>query len=170
MNNLMIVLVAIIALSLGVYAKQLGSTPEQTPVNPLLNFTLPDLQGKSHHINEWQGKVLVINFWATWCPPCRKEIPEFIALQNQYGERGLQFIGIAIEERQPVANFAQNIGINYPTLIAEDIGIMLARQLGNVSGAVPFTIVVDAQGKIVYRHPGELSKQQLQTVILPLLS
>jgi len=169
MNNLMIGLIAVIALSLGVYAKQLSSAPEQPAMNSLLEFTLPDLQGKPHNIKEWQGKILVINFWATWCPPCRKEIPEFIALQNQYGDKGLQFIGVAIEDTQPVAEFAKKIGINYPILIAEAIGIMLAGQLGNSSGAVPFTIVVNQQNKIIYRHPGELSKQQLQDVILPLL-
>lgn len=133
-------------------------------------FNLPDLSGHQHHISEWQGKILVINFWATWCPPCLKEIPDFIALQEQYKTQDLQFIGIALEDREPVAKYATATGINYPILLGGDNGIALARQLGNSVGAIPFTLIVDRQGQIILRHPGELSKERITTAITPLLN
>ena len=120
-------------------------------------------------MSEWQGKIRVINFWATWCPPCLKEIPEFIALQEQYATKGLQFIGIAIDDQDPVGEYLATIKINYPILISGDTGIGLAHQLGNIVDAVPFTVVVNQQGQIIYRHQGEFSKEQILKIIEPLL-
>jgi thiol-disulfide isomerase/thioredoxin len=111
----------------------------------------------------------VLNFWATWCPPCLKEIPDFIDLQKQYADKGLQFIGIALEDKEPVAEYAAKTKINYPILSGGDNGIALAHQLGNSMDAVPYTLIVNRQGQIIYRHPGELSKEQLLKVIAPLL-
>ncbi len=137
---------------------------------PLPAFNLPDSSGKPHDIAEWRGKILIINFWATWCPPCKKEIPEFITLQNQYSAQGLQFIGVALEDKESVREYMNTVKINYPVLIAEDQGIALAFKLGNVSGTVPFTVVVDQNGQIIYRHQGNFSKDQILSVIAPLLT
>jgi thiol-disulfide isomerase/thioredoxin len=166
----LIIIAAIVALTLGITARHLFPSSENTAPSTLSGFNLPDLSGQQHNISEWQGKVLVINFWATWCSPCRKEIPDFIALQEQYAAKGLQFIGIAIEDKEPVAKYAAESKINYPVLLGGDNGITLAQQLGNNVGAVPFTLIVDRQGQIVHRHPGELSKEQLMEIITPLLN
>lgn len=166
----LIIIAAIIALGLGMTARHLFPSAEKTGVSALPEFALPDLSGHQHNISEWQGKILVINFWATWCPPCLKEIPEFIALQEQYADKGVQFIGIAIEDREPVAEYVATTKINYPVLLGGDNGVTLAHQLGNSVDAVPYTLIVDRQGQIIYRHPGEFSNEQILEVITPLLN
>lgn len=134
-----------------------------------LAFGFPDVSGRMHSINEWQGKVLVINFWATWCTPCLKEIPEFIKLQSQYQDRGLQFVGISIEDKQAVLDYQKTIEINYPMLIAGDAGIGLAQRLGNVINAVPFTLIVNQSGQVVHHQLGELSVDELLKIVSPLI-
>lgn len=166
----LIIIVAMIALGLGITARHFFSTTKKTTPSALPAFNLPDLSGHQHNISEWQGKVLVINFWATWCPPCLKEIPDFIALQQQYKAQDLQFIGIALEDKKPVAEFLAATKINYPILLGGDNGITLAHQLGNSVDAVPYTLIVDRQGQIIHRHPGEFSKEQITEIITPLLN
>lgn len=166
----LIIIAALIALGFGISARHFFLPVEKAVVSVLPEFNLPDLSGRQHTISEWRGKVLVINFWATWCPPCRKEIPDFIVLQEQYAAQGVQFIGIAIEGREPVAEYSSASKINYPVLLGGDNGITLARQLGNSVDAVPYTLVVDRQGRIMHRHPGELSKEQIEEIIRPLLN
>lgn len=166
----LIMIAALIALGLGITARHLFPVVEKNVIGTLPEFNLPDLSGRQHNISEWRGKVLVINFWATWCPPCRKEIPDFIALQEHYAAQGVQFIGIALEDRAPVAEYSAAGKINYPILLGGDNGISLAHQLGNNVDAVPYTLVVDKQGQIIHRHPGEFSKEQIEEVIAPLLN
>ena len=138
-------------------------------VEALLAAQLRDLEGGSKAIATWRGKVLVVNFWATWCAPCRKEIPEFVKLQERFGTRGLQFVGIAIDQPQPVGEFAREFRINYPLLIGgvEILGLM--RESGNKSGVLPFTLIIDRQGKVASTHRGMLTEASLEAAIQPLL-
>lgn len=158
---------AVLALLAGVLVRT-GGLSKAKP-EPLPAFSLPDPAGRQHSIQEWRGKVLVINFWASWCPPCKKEIPDFVALQDRYGARGLQFIGIAVEDTAPVEDFLKTVKINYPVLIGGGEGIALAHRLGNLVDGVPFTLIVDGAGRIVDRRFGEFSKAQALERILPLL-
>ncbi|PHS72367.1 MAG: redoxin [Cycloclasticus sp.] len=143
--------------------KQTTSTHAQTikqalgAVSPRPEFSLPDLHGQQRNIKEWDGKYIVLNFWATWCTPCRKEIPEFIELQNQYRSSNLQFIGVAIDDKVSVDQFAMEMGMNYPNLIADIHGIELAKQYGNLLGALPYSVIIDPQGNIIDRQIGLLS-------------
>ena len=167
-STLLIMFAAVVALAAGLFVQRLSATKQPEPNVPAIAFSLPDVTGKQRNINEWQGKILIINFWATWCPPCLKEIPEFIKLQNEY-KKDLQFIGIAIEDKQAVEAYLKTININYPMLIGGDEGIVLSRQLGNIVNAVPFTLIVNQQGQIIHRQPGELSSEKIIEIITPLV-
>jgi peroxiredoxin len=142
----------------------LGPVGETRP-----DFALADTRGHLHRAKEWDGKVVVINFWATWCPPCLREIPTFIDLQRRFGARGLQFLGVAIDELQSVKRFADSAGMNYPVLTGEQDAIQLSTQLGNSMGVLPFTAIVNRQGKVIHVQVGELSRREAEQVILPLL-
>ncbi|WP_031434703.1 TlpA family protein disulfide reductase [Methylomarinum vadi] len=168
-QNLMILLAALLALTGGIMLQKFTASPAQLQAKPRLDIKLPDVKGKMRDINEWRGKILIINFWATWCPPCLKEIPEFVKLQTELTSKNVQFIGIAIEEQEPVAEFLASHSVNYPMLIGGDAGIALSQQLGNIVGAVPFTVIVNPTGQIVHRHPGELSKNRLLELLSPLI-
>jgi thiol-disulfide isomerase/thioredoxin len=167
-NTLLILLASTIALAGGIFVQSLSNKDQKNLTIPALEFSLPDVSGKQHSLSEWQGKIRIINFWATWCPPCLEEIPEFINLQNDFKDKNLQFIGIAVEDKQAVEQYLKTIPINYPMLIGGEEGIALSQQLGNIINAVPFTVFVNQQGQIVYRHPGELSREKILEIITPL--
>lgn len=129
------------------------------------DFSMPDVDGTTHSISEWDGKVLIVNFWATWCTPCRKEIPEFITLQDELGEKGLQFIGIAIDRPDETRHFMQEIGINYPILVDEEQGMRLVGEYGNRLMALPYTVIIDRSGNVVHTHMGEISRAAIEELL-----
>jgi thiol-disulfide isomerase/thioredoxin len=165
----LIIIVAVLALGLGLSARFLMSPADHTDNTTVVEFSLPDLTGQQHLNKEWLGKIQVINFWATWCTPCRKEIPEFIALQTKYADKNLQFIGVAVDEAAAVTDYLKTININYPILIGGDGAMSLTQQFGNKIGALPYTVVLDTQGHIVHQQAGEFSTEQLVKVITPLI-
>jgi thiol-disulfide isomerase/thioredoxin len=111
----------------------------------------------------------VINFWATWCVPCRKEIPEFVKVQARHEGRGLQFVGIAFDQPQPVGDFAREFRINYPLLIGGLDTMALMRESGNKAGVLPYTLILDRQGRVVKTHRGTLTEAALEAIVKPLL-
>lgn len=168
--KLTFLLVALLAIVAGFKLQQNNLAIKAVePAPEQLAFSFPDVNGQVQSVEQWRGKILVINFWATWCGPCLKEIPEFIQWQQAYQDKNLQFVGIAIDDQKSVADYLKTININYPMLIAGDAGSMLSHQLGNIINAVPFTVIVNRQGQIIYRQPGELDKQQFLEVVKPLL-
>ena len=128
-----------------------------------------DLDDKAQPLQQWQGKVMVLNFWAPWCPPCREEIPDFIKLQDKYRERGLIFVGVALDEKIKVQAFADEMAINYPILLGEMEAVDLAKKLGNRLGGLPFTVVIDRHGAIAASEVGGLTQARLEKLVLPLL-
>ncbi|MFO7593617.1 MAG: TlpA disulfide reductase family protein, partial [Pseudomonadota bacterium] len=117
----------------------------------------------------WKGQVVMVNFWAPWCPPCREEVPAFIALQEKYADQGFTIVGITLDTRANAQTFADTMGINYPILIAEEEGIDIAARYGNKVGALPYTALLDRQGNIVFTHRNELSFEEAEKAVQPLL-
>lgn len=142
---------------------------EDADVAAVMAATLPGLDQKPQPLKQWQGKVMVVNFWAPWCPPCREEIPGFIALQKKYGDKGLVFVGIALDETSRVQAYADEIGINYPVLIGGPEGGQLSSAAGNRLGGLPYTLIIDRQGKAVANFTGAVPEKKLEDQIAPLL-
>jgi peroxiredoxin len=146
------------------------TTPKDVIGTKIKNFSLLDVDGVQRNLSEWQGKVLVINFWATWCAPCREEVPDFVELQSQYQEDGLQFVGLALQEADEIREFLQEFNVNYPSLAGFNEVAKLAKQLGNDIGVLPYTVFVDRDGTISFTKRGPLSKTDADKVIQTLLS
>ena len=146
-----------------------GSDEQAAAVERVLQARVVDVQGASQSLEQWRGRVLVVNYWATWCAPCREEIPVFVRMQERYGARGLQFVGIAIDQPDKVAEFAQEFRVNYPLVLGGVDSIELLRQVGNRAGVLPYTLVIDRKGNLVSREPGGVKEARLEQLILPLL-
>jgi thiol-disulfide isomerase/thioredoxin len=156
------------AVAAGLYFGSQAETPMRD-ASTLLALTLPDPSGHPQALSQWRGKVLVVNFWATWCAPCREEMPEFVKAQGELGSKGLQFVGIAVDEPDKAERFASEIGLNYPVLVGGYGAIELSKTLGNRVVALPFTIVVDRQGRVAHTQLGPLKPAQLSAIVTKLL-
>jgi len=140
------------------------------PANPILGQTRPefamkDLDGELRNIKEWDGKVVLINFWATWCPPCLREMPYFIELQEKFGEQGFQIIGIAIDDEDAVRAFADDMDINYPIMAGETDTIELSSRYGNRIGGLPYSVFINRKGEITDTITGELHKIKAEEIL-----
>lgn len=164
-----IALAGAIGLGGGIYLG-MSRTPGAARAGPqaleaLYATTLPDLGLRAQPISQWKEMTLVVNFWATWCVPCREEIPGLIRLQSRYASKNLQIVGIALDSPRNVAEFAKSLGINYPVLIGGLDAINLSRTLGNTTGALPYTIVVSPGGAANRPHLGVLTEAELESLI-----
>jgi thiol-disulfide isomerase/thioredoxin len=135
--------------------------PELRPVFSLADVT----SGEPRSITEWDGKALLVNFWATWCPPCRREIPLLNELQATYGPRGLQIVGIAVDSREAVAEYQQQTKLDYPSLVGELDAIAVGRQFGLDLYGLPISVLTDPAGKILAVHMGELTREQAVALV-----
>ena len=169
-----LIVAGIVALAAGVLWRQQADAETRTAVAKantatLFALSLPDVRDKEQPFAQWKGKVLVVNFWATWCEPCREEMPRFMKLQQEFGGSGLQFVGIAIDQADKVRQFASEIQLNYPALIGGYGALELSKSLGNQFGALPFTVVADREGRIIYSQLGPLKDAKLRSIIHQLL-
>ena len=146
----------------------LSATEPQIAATPAPDWKLKDVNGKTISSADFKGKVVVLDFWATWCPPCRAEIPGFVELQKQYGKDGVAVIGASVDSSDEIAavkKFAEKFGINYPVGLADQDAV---RAFGGVD-AIPTTFIIDRDGRIVSRHMGFTEKADLEKEIKPLL-
>jgi peroxiredoxin len=134
------------------------------------SLSLMGLDGAMHSLEDWKGKVVVLNFWATWCSPCLSEIPDFVVYQDQYKTRGLQIIGVGLDEEKKLRNVQRTLEINYPVLVADPKkNGALMESWGNSSGIVPYSVVIDRNGRVIYTHHGQIDSDTFNENILPLL-
>jgi peroxiredoxin len=174
MKNLKIIVAAYIIGAVFIAAMLFGqdgagvkdTNPTSKPA-PAPSWQLRDVDGQTVHSADFKGKVVILDFWATWCGPCRVEIPGFIELQKQYAKQGLAVIGVSVDEASPteVKKFAQQLGVNYPVVLAD---ANTTRAFGGIE-AIPTTFVIDRAGRIIKQHLGFTEKEEFEKEIKPLL-
>ncbi|MDS1140360.1 TlpA disulfide reductase family protein [Pusillimonas sp. SM2304] len=129
------------------------------PPDPFYAHTFSDTQGGQVEFAAYLGRPLVLNFWATWCPPCVKEMPDLDALHKKHGH--VQFVGLAVDTAANVQKFGEKVQVSYPLLIAGHGGIKLMRGLGNKNGGLPFTVVFDEKGRVSTQMLGQIKPDEL---------
>ncbi|WP_313954266.1 TlpA disulfide reductase family protein [Accumulibacter sp.] len=162
-------LAVIVALLAGIYVgtqssdtiQQSSPTPDAAVIARFFASSLDDVDGKPFPFAQWQGKTLVVNFWATWCPPCREEMPAFSRLQSLYSAKGVQFVGIALDSAESVRSFSERYPVNYPLLIGGSRGVDLAQQFGNSNLGLPYTVILGPGREVRLLQLGPLSESEL---------
>lgn len=162
------------------YWRQSGDLSETIPMENIARLyavSYPDLDGKMQSLEQWRGRVLVVNYWATWCPPCRVEMPGFSRLQDKYGADGdarpgkvvVQFVGIAFDSLNSVREYVFKTPVSYPLLIGGEETLEFSKLVGNPEMRLPYTLVLDAKGQPVFSRVGLLEEEKLERLLLPLL-
>ena len=168
--HLAIYMVAIIFLGFSIFRIfSLPSEKNTSSTAPLFSSMINDPEGKPQSLSQFQHKTIVLNFWATWCEPCREEMPE---LSNFYAEnksKNLVVVGIAIDEEKAVKSYLKNTKVTYPIFVDEDKGVFLIRNLGNSEGILPYTVIINSEGNIQKTILGRVNKDQLDAILKPLL-
>jgi peroxiredoxin len=131
----------------------------------LVDFALPDLAGKPRWLSEWQGKTIVLNFWATWCLPCKEEMPLLMEVHTRYQERGVVVVGVALDTPDAVRQFAHDFKIRYPLLVADENGLDLMARYGNSRGALPYTVVLGSDGAVAAKKLGAFRGHELHSLV-----
>jgi thiol-disulfide isomerase/thioredoxin len=157
--------VAVAAAAAGLLVAPRLLEPRAGDAGALRQASFADLAGKTRTIAEWRGRPLLVNFWATWCAPCREEIPILMVARQKFSSTGLEIVGIAIDNAQKVAEFSLSFKISYPILVADAGGLELMRQLGNSGGGLPYTVFLDRRGDITRRKLGALKQPELDQAL-----
>ncbi len=132
-------------------------------------FALAGLDGRQHELGEWRDKVVLLNFWASWCSPCQSEIRDLVTFQTRYGAEGLQIVGIGMDDEAKLRNVQRSLGINYPVLLSKSSGGALMSRYGNREGVVPYSVLISRTGEVVYTHAGTIDRETFAEQVLPLL-
>jgi thiol-disulfide isomerase/thioredoxin len=161
----------VVAVTIAAGAFVSGSRPQQwagdtsSASAELLALSLEDSSGVPQSFARWRGKVLVVNFWATWCPPCTDEIPEFSRMSEQWAPKGVQFVGIGVDQADKIREFARRSTVSYPLLIGPPNAMQMAVALGDRAEGLPFTVVIDAKGRVKTTRLGRLDEKELAVIL-----
>ena len=174
-NTIAVAVILAAAAAAGYFAQQYFRTTEQPGVttepehNALssgrIAFEMPDLNGRMHKLSDWDGEARLVNFWATWCEPCRREIPLLKKVQSEKADKGLQIIGIAVEYAEDVLPYAEQAEFNYPILVGQEEAMDAAEQSGVNFIGLPFTMVISADGDLVNVHTGEIKAEHIERIV-----
>ena len=168
--HLAIYVVAIIFLGFSFFRIFLMPSEKNAPSTvPLYSSIMNDPDGKSQSLKQFQDKTIVLNFWATWCEPCREEMPELSQLYAENKSKNLVVVGIAIDEEKAVQSYLKKTKVTYPIFVDEDKGVILSKNLGNKEGILPYTVIINSEGNIQKTILGRVNKDQLDAITKPLL-
>ena len=145
-----------------IYKTSLASDPA---IKAFLSNPWQTPDGKAADTHQWQGKVLVVNFWASWCPPCVEEMPTLDLLQKEFLQQNVLFVGIGIDSPSNIRQFLEMTPVSYPILIGGMEGSAIAKQMGNTQGALPYTVIINTKGKSTFSKLGKISEEELRSAI-----
>jgi thiol-disulfide isomerase/thioredoxin len=171
-HKLIVAAIALLAGAAGAYTFLSGrdAASGASAAATLHDAVFPDMTGKSRTLAEWNGKIMVLNFWATWCPPCREEIPLFVAAQKRWGGEGVQIVGLATwDSAAAIGSDALAQTIDYPILLGGDDAMALMSRLGLGDGQIPVTGVFDRQGRLISAKKGAYTPGELDAVLVKAL-
>jgi thiol-disulfide isomerase/thioredoxin len=149
--------------------KNLNTDYSALSTQALFASQLTNENGISQNLSQYKGKIIVLNFWATWCPPCREEMPELSALHTEYNHKNVLVLGVAVDELNLVKKFSQESPVSYPLFAAENEGMELGGSLGNDKGILPYTVIINTDGSVVDTYFGRINKALLESALLPLI-
>lgn len=141
------------------------AVPDATVPAVRPDVSLPDPEGKSHSLREWDGQTLLVNFWATWCAPCRREMPLLNRIKQEYAGKGVEIVGIAVDVVADVKSYLAKSPVGYPVLVGEQEGIDAARDFGVTEPVFPFTVFLDSKGRVLLIHVGELHEPMARAIL-----
>ncbi|MEX3526146.1 MAG: TlpA disulfide reductase family protein [Burkholderia sp.] len=142
-----------------------ATTQGADPVAALWAASVTDTEGKPQSLANFKGQKVVVNLWASWCGPCVQEMPELVRLSHEYKKRGIRFVGVAVASDKNVQAFLQKVKVDYPVVVSGYAGTDLARNFGNTAGALPFTVVIDASGRVRVTKLGQIQANELKKTL-----
>ena len=173
--NLLIVAVAVLGAALGLYVGSQVTNPQHTltlpalkPGEGLTDLQLLDSAGQARRLGDWNGKLVLVNFWATWCAPCREEMPLLDRTRRDLAGKGFEVVGIAVDDADAVATFLKESPVQYPILIGADNDTL--RKFGDGSGVLPYSVLIDSEGKLLAQRAGGFSSSSLSRWLQPHLA
>lgn len=177
-TNLLIVLIAIVGAGLGLLVgSRFGRPPEMVPPGVTVlhagdtrtDLQLPGIDGSAHKLSDWDGKLVLLNFWATWCGPCREEMPLLDTAAAKHAGNGLAVVGIAIDDMQPVGEYLKQNPVRYPILIGGNDEVNPSTLFGDTRGVLPYSVLIGPDGTILAQRSGSFTASSLAEWLKPYL-
>lgn len=170
LNIIVIAIILLLSIGFGFqYYLKNGPKQNNASTQALFAATFPDENGKPHSLKQYAGKIVVLNFWATWCEPCREEMPELSDLHYAYKNKNVVVLGVAVDEIAAISEFAKETKVSYPLFAADMQGMDIAQQLGNDKSVLPYTVIINADGTVAKTYFGRVTKPLLEETLAKLL-